>query len=361
MAYVGKTAQEYQNEERSHNCIHLHRMGHWQTVKHKVWTIFLFASVLVVCSCGRDDRFRVDVSDIEVSYNLTRFENDFYSSKADSNSLELLRQKYEFFITPQMTDSIILAKKTDTLEVHLFEEAQKQFENFSTYRDRITEMFRHVRYYYPDFAPPDVYTYISDLDYPNDVFYAHQDTLLFIALDFFLGKERSFYHQYPLYIAAGFDQQYLLRQVAYKIADVVVNQGRMSTLLDGMMYEAKKALLVEAFSPTIEPHIQMKYTQSQWEWCAKNEYQIWKYFVEKKMFYKSYEREKHRFVSEAPYSKFYLTLDNTSPGRVGVWLGLQILHSYLKNHPNVSLNQLIENTNYQQIFTQSGYSPAKKK
>jgi hypothetical protein len=36
-------------------------------------------------------------------------------------------------------------------------------------------------------------------------------------------------------------------------------------------------------------------------------------------------------MTPAPFSKFYLEIDNDSPGRIGAWIGWQMVRSYMKN------------------------------
>jgi uncharacterized protein YjaZ len=65
----------------------------------------------------------------------------------------------------------------------------------------------------------------------------------------------------------------------------------------------------------------------------------------------------NRFINPAPFSKFYLEIDNESPGRVGAWIGWQIVRSYMKNN-EVSLKQLLV-MDATEIFNNSKYKPKK--
>jgi hypothetical protein len=49
--------------------------------------------------------------------------------------------------------------------------------------------------------------------------------------------------------------------------------------------------------------------------------------------------------------------DNLSPGKVGVWVGWQIVSSYMK-HNNVSLQELLK-INELDLFQKSKYKPRK--
>jgi uncharacterized protein YjaZ len=85
--------------------------------------------------------------------------------------------------------------------------------------------------------------------------------------------------------------------------------------------------------------------------------QIWKYFIENKLLYSTDADLYTRFVANAPFSKFYIDIDKESPGKIGVWLGWQIVRSYMNNN-NVTLQQLLQ-TSAEEIFKKSKYKPKK--
>ena len=46
-----------------------------------------------------------------------------------------------------------------------------------------------------------------------------------------------------------------------------------------------------------------------------------------------------RFISPAPFSKFYLNIDVDSPGQIGQWIGLQIVKAYqMKERKSIAPN-----------------------
>ena len=101
----------------------------------------------------------------------------------------------------------------------------------------------------------------------------------------------------------------------------------------------------------------MGYTVDKYDWVLANESFIWKYFVENKLLYSTDTKLYTRFIANAPFSKFYIDIDKESPGSVGVWLGWQIVRSYMKNN-NVTLQHLLQ-TNSEEIFKRSKYKPRK--
>ena len=62
-----------------------------------------------------------------------------------------------------------------------------------------------------------------------------------------------------------------------------------------------------------------------------------------------------RFLEPAPFSKFYLQIDNES-GKIGVWLGWQIVRSYCKQNPETQIIELL-NLSSQELFNLSKYKP----
>ena len=84
---------------------------------------------------------------------------------------------------------------------------------------------------------------------------------------------------------------------------------------------------------------------------------MWRYFIEKKLLYDTDQKLIPRFINPAPFSKFYLEIDNESPGRVGSWIGWQIVRSFMENN-EVSLEQLLQ-MDAKEIFERSKYKPKK--
>lgn len=285
---------------------------------------------------------------------ITRFEQEFYKV-SDTAELRDIRLRRPFFFNQTMTDDFLMGKLQDKKEQRLFHRVSQTYPSLEGYRKPLKDLFRHVKYYYPKFSPPRVFSYISTLDYPYDVVYA--DSLMFISLDFFLGKDVVFYQGFPKYISHTFEEKYLMRQVTESMVRKMIVKGKEHTFLDGMIYEGKKILLLHALMPHLSEDILMKYDPNELQWCEKNEKKIWTYFVTQEIFYKSYKKEAHRFLKEGPFSKFYLDIDRTSPGRVGVWIGYKVLRSFMEQNPEVPLMDLIDHMDGQEIFRKSGYKP----
>ncbi|MBA4057291.1 MAG: gliding motility lipoprotein GldB, partial [Marivirga sp.] len=48
------------------------------------------------------------------------------------------------------------------------------------------------------------------------------------------------------------------------------------------------------------------------------------------------------------------------PGRIGQWIGWQIVNTYAETQPEMSLPQLMAAGNAQKLFKESAYKPSKR-
>jgi hypothetical protein len=90
------------------------------------------------------------------------------------------------------------------------------------------------------------------------------------------------------------------------------------------------------------------------KWCEQNEKQLWTYFIENKMLFITDSFVINKYINDAPFTSGF---SQESPGRAVVWLGYRIISSYVKNNKNITLQQLMERRDYQNIFNKSRYRP----
>ena len=108
--------------------------------------------------------------------------------------------------------------------------------------------------------------------------------------------------------------------------------------------------------PFVSEHDKIGYTEDQLNWAQENEWFIWNYFIGKELLYDTNAKIPSRFINPAPFSKFYLEqVDNESPGRIGQFIGWQIVKSYMDNN-TVSIKSLLT-AEPLEIFNNSKYKP----
>lgn len=306
--------------------------------------------LLALASCSDTSKKDIDVSNIKTKVVVNRFEQQFYTSTKET--LPKLEKKYPYLF-PEKKDSIWLAKIKN--EQELYKKSQRVFGDFSTEKSQINNLFKHVKYYYPNFKSPKIITLITNLDYESKVIYA--DSLLFISLDMYLGTKDKVYNDFPEYLKQNYNKSQLVVDVAKAISDKYYRPKRERLFLNNCIIQGKKKYLLDAFLPMVSDERKMGYTKDQLSWAKANELPIWTYFMEKDLLFSSNLSLYKRFIADAPFSKFYLNIDNESPGRIGSWIGWQIVRSYMKNN-NVTLQQLLQ-TKAEEILKKSKYKPHK--
>ena len=98
----------------------------------------------------------------------------------------------------------------------------------------------------------------------------------------------------------------------------------------------------------------MGYTKREMIGLDANEGRVWGHFLEKNLLYTTTPFLLQKYVGERPNVP---EIDKTCPGRVGQWVGLQIIRKYVAEHPDVSLGRLMAEKNAQRILNDSHYRP----
>ncbi|PHR71166.1 MAG: gliding motility lipoprotein GldB [Lutibacter sp.] len=313
--------------------------------------IFRLLLILVlISSCKDETRKTVDVSDIEVDFTVDRFERKFYNT-SDEN-FDTLKNEYAFMLSNQH-DSVWLNKMQNEDEQYLFKESEQIFEDFTEVKEELTSLFKHIKYYNPKFRAPKVITHISDLDFEYPVIYS--DSLLFISLDMYLGKDNIVYRSFPGYLSENYKKERIVVDAAKDIINQSYRKSRSRTFLYRMINEGKFMFLIDSYLPTVSDDLKIGFSSEKLAFSEHNEIDIWKYFIQNELLYSNDTDLNKRFIENAPFSKFYLESDKETPGRIGVWIGWQIVRSYMKNN-DVTLQQLLT-VEPEDIYKKSKYKP----
>ncbi|WP_299055215.1 gliding motility lipoprotein GldB [uncultured Polaribacter sp.] len=315
--------------------------------------IVVFCVLLGFCSCQSTEAEKINVSDVAVSFSLYRFDVDFYTATKDS--LPKLKKNYPYLFPSEFTDSIALLKINDVDEQVLYDETQKIYKEIDDLEALFTDLFKHIKYYNPRFKSPNIVTMLSNIDYSSRVIYA--DSLLLVSLDVFLGKEHPFYSDYPDYIKQNNKKENVIVEAANSIIDKQVLKKLNRTFISKMIYEGKKMYLLDSYLPKVSNEYKMGCSKDKYDWLLENEIDVWKYFIEKNILFSTDSKLDKRFLDQGPFSKFYLQNDISSPGRVGAWIGLQIVTSFMQNN-DVSLQKLLT-LESEYIYNHSKYKPKK--
>ena len=313
---------------------------------------FSFAFCLFFLSCDKKTAVEKAVEKIPLEIKVERFDQVFFESKPAD--LQKIKKQYPFFFPAGVPDSVWVNKIQNPLWRELYSEVQKKYSDIEPIRSELTTLFKHVTHYFPKTKTPKVITIIAEMDYNSKVIYA--DSLVVISLELYLGKNHKFY-EFPKYIKQNFEQRQMMPDVVSSFAATKVNFGKDKTLLNQMIYHGKQLYLKDLLLPEYTDAEKMGYSSKEISWCQENEAYIWRYFLENDLLYNDEPKLGARFIAPAPFSKFYLEIDNESPGQVGAWIGWQIVRSFAENN-DIPLADLLK-MNAKELFEKSKYKPKK--
>jgi len=317
----------------------------------KKW-LSLFSLLVLLASCDKKSKIEKEIDEIRMSIKVERFDKIFYEST--EKNLQKIKEKYPYFFSAETPDSVWVNKINNPLYRELYSEVQKKYSNFEKVNSDLESLFQHIKYYFPNTKTPKVIALISEMDYQNKAIYT--DSLVLISLDLYLGKSHKFY-EFPEYLKQNFEPNQIMPDIVSSFSVAKIPFGNNKNLISQMVYAGKQLYLKDVLLPEISDADKIGYTPVQITWCQENESYMWRYFMQEQLLFNTDSKLPNRFINTAPFSKFYLEIDNESPGRVGTWIGWQIVRSFMNNN-DVNLQQLLQMDPIE-LFQKSKYKPKK--
>ena len=228
-----------------------------------------------------------------------------------------------------------------------------EFPNIEDLTVELETLYKHIHYYFPNAIIPKTITVATDVDYRNKVILA--DSLLFVSLSTYLGSDHYFYQGIARFHTKNFRKEQIAVDVAHAFAKAQISPPQSSQFVQEIIYEGKIIYLMEKLLSAIPKHEIFSYDPEELTFAQENEINIWEYFVSKELLFSTDKKLGSRFIDPAPFSKFYLDLDNETPGRIGRYIGYKIVSSYMENNDLPLRNMLLQNE--ETIFNNSKYKP----
>jgi len=302
------------------------------------------------------------------SLKINRFDADLFALKFDSLQSEpiTLAKKYPNFFylftkqiinigdssNPQMVQ-LLKGFLNDQYINEMYAEVKKQFSDVNIYNNQLTDAFKGYHYFFPEAKIPEITYFVSGYNYAN----VTTASTLAIGLEMYLGSNYKPYAlmEIPLYKQKLMRKEYLTADAIQSwISTEFEKEEDFSSLLNQMLHKGKVIYVAEKLFPAMSDTIKFGYTSSQLNWCQSNESKVWSHFIEKKLLFAALRGDTYKYINEGPFTAGF---PRESPGKLGVWLGYQIVKKYMDQQENLTLKQLFNNHNAQQILTQSKYKP----
>ncbi|MDN6279664.1 MAG: gliding motility lipoprotein GldB [Psychroflexus sp.] len=317
-------------------------------------SIFFSGLVFLLTACSNEDDSKIlkEVEAQNLNIEVHRFDRAF--AEAQPSDLPQLKKEYPYFFNPEIPDSLWIDKMSDSLQNVIDHEVFQVFDDFSSSKENVERFYKYVNHYFPEVNKPVIYTLAENVDYKHKAVVV--DSLLFIALDNYLGREHEFYTDFETYIRNYQDKAYMLSDIAQVYGESLTPQAQTRQFLAIMVYYGKLLYFKDITLPFESDAVKIYYTDAQLEWAKDNEKQTWQHFVENEMVYSTKSDLKERFINLAPFSKFYLGVDNESSPRMGQYIGWQIVRDFMRKNPDVSPEAMLGMTAVE-IFNQANYKP----
>ncbi len=331
--------------------------------------ILLLSLAIISVSCKHKNRFKVDTSDIKVDLRIIPFHKEFFAVQPDSIYKYIPKwqkeygqfwEVYNYAIlglgSPESADYIKNLKnfRDYCTSLSIMQDVEKVFpEGDNFIEKKLTDAFAHYKYYFPDKTIPKIYTTITGF---NVSVYTGND-FVGISLEKYLGKD------YPLYKELMFDRYKRARMTkdmlpvdvmrAWAVAEFPYNDS-VNNLLTNMIYQGRIQYFLKAMMPDAPDTLLWAYTPEQLKWAQAYEKNIWDYLIDKKLLFSSKNIDIKTFTGDAAFTTPFHK--NSAP-KAGTWVGYKIVEAFMDNNPDITLAQLMNITDYMQIYNLSYYEP----
>lgn len=322
-----------------------------------------FTLILCFAACKPEERpckLDDEILSMPLSLEIERLEDAFFEARGEADFLFLLEKYPDFaegylgasgYASKEVLARELQAMHQDTLLLELFREVRAHFPTVDSLETELEHAFKHIRFHFPDFKVPKVYTFVGG--FGSDIYL--DEHILVIGLDYFLPATHRFQPpDLPQYISDRYQKPYIVPMVVTAISAVFNKTDmRQNTLLAEMIYYGKSYHFTKAILPCTSDEFIIGYSMAEITACFDNEEFIWAHFVENDLLFETNPFVIRKYTGEAPATD---EISPDAPGRLGRWLGWNIVDDYAANQ-DIPLGTLMGETDTEKIFRLSGYKP----
>lgn len=316
----------------------------------------LLALTLLVAACGHQKE--------SSSVHFNRFEQELFATPIGQLQQHLIEVQSQYSTPllnlhpqdPQFME-MLGGFVQDPVIRDIYHITDSVFPTLLPYEQQLEKPLAKMHELLPTMLIEHFYTMVTgQFDYPHRVFC--DDNSVVVSLDQYALPQMERYSCFgtPMYLVA-------LSQPEYMVADILACMARQMaafpeeennvTMLDYIVAEGKVMYLLEQVLPDMPDTLLLRYTHEQLQWMKHSEAQVWGYYIKNKLLYETDFMRYHNFVDEAPKTNAF----RDSAPRTTSYIGWQIVKNYMKKNKQVTLAELFDNPNAQEILSKSGYRP----
>ena len=247
-----------------------------------------------------------------------------------------------------------LAPQNRTIELSI----QKEFPTLKEIELEIERVFSNAINILPDIVVPKKIVTVNGENIGGGMMFK-RDTVV-LCLDRYLGFDHyvnnSMYNGVPEYMMRGWEKEFIVRDIFENWCNIQYDIYEKATFIDHLIYKGKIMYIMSECLEGYEVQNILRFSEEDMIWSRANEHNIWNEIIITQLLYDS---DWQRFVSFFDPSPYTSGMPNDSPGRLGYFIGYQIVSSYM-NQRHISPIELMQDIDAQDILLQSKYNGYKK-
>lgn len=329
-------------------------------MKRYSW-IFVLAFLVVACGDKDNDCANApSVASESSEVNIERLDRELFNLQSPEEILKFLNRypgmKQEFLGSALYPSDSILAIELYKRIMNpyldtLYTNTEAYFGDMDLLRGEFAQAFAYLKHYYPNFQAPRIQAMVTG--FGSSEMYV-SDSLIVIGLDFYLGPQGKYRPpDIPGYILERYQQAYIVPATMLLYADSHIKEDRKdNTMLADMIYYGKKYEFAKQMMPCTPDSLIVWYSGDKLANVEENKDLLWFHFVNNELLFETNHLEKQKYMDERP---FVPEIGDQCPGRIGAWIGWDMLRSYKQEFPDKTLQEILEQPNAQALFNASKY------
>ncbi|MBC7382659.1 MAG: hypothetical protein H7296_06630 [Bacteroidia bacterium] len=234
-------------------------------------------------------------------------------------------------------------------------EVDSIYADLSSIESQLGEAMYNYHTFFPQTAQPKFISFISEFGYANVTY----DSIIGIGLDMYLGDQYKLYHalEFPDFMIAKLRREYMIPNTIKSLAiGKYEYQLKDKRFLAMMLFEGKVRYFMKQLLPDIEDSILLGYNVKQLAWCKRNEQLIWTHFIEQKLLYSNDVGQYMRYFNDGPFTIATGVPQESAPA-IAVFTGYMAISKFMKENKQITLAQLMENADWDELLKWSKYRP----
>lgn len=250
---------------------------------------------------------------------------------------------YNLKLQAVYSDSLLQSLSSDVLD---------KYDKLQTQEAAFNKAFTRMGKLLPGVQVPTLYAQISALNQSVVV----QDSLVGISLDKYMGSDYPLYVQYfDDYERAMMKPERILPDVMrfYLMALYPFPEEKPQKLIHKMLYLGKINYISSKLLDYSSPDEFLDYSQEKRKWCKDSSAVVWNYMNDQEHLLSEEAVLLDKYLEHAPYTDFF---GEQSPSRLGVWMGMLIVDSYMTKHRDVEYEAILTDHDYEKFLSEAQFN-----